>query len=186
MIARNFDDATDRGEQSRIVGVDKIYWSGPITVDFSTVRGDFSADGSVDVQDLDLLYQELRSPSPHSLFDLTGDQFVDEKDRDEMVRGILNTDYGDANLDGLFDASDLTTVFQASEYEDAIVGNSTWSEGDWDGDGDFTTSDLVLALQIGWYEIGAQAGRPQIAAAVEWLFSVNNLSFSFDGVVWGR
>ena len=36
VIARNFDNVTDRGEQSRIVGVDKIYWSGPLQYDFVT------------------------------------------------------------------------------------------------------------------------------------------------------
>ncbi len=36
VIARNFDDAIDRGEQSRMVGVDKIYWSGPLQYDFVT------------------------------------------------------------------------------------------------------------------------------------------------------
>ena len=34
VIARNFDNVTDRGEQSRMVGVDKIFWSGPIQYDF--------------------------------------------------------------------------------------------------------------------------------------------------------
>ncbi len=59
---------------------------------------------------------------------------------------------GDANLDGLFNSGDLVSVFTAGEYEDEVVGNSTWATGDWDTDLDFTTSDLVLALQSGSYE----------------------------------
>jgi len=35
------------------------------------------------------------------------------------------------------------------EYEDDLVGNSTWEEGDWNADGEFDTSDLVLAFQSG-------------------------------------
>ena len=63
---------------------------------------------------------------------------------------LTNDDYTlDANLDGRFDTSDLVAIFQRGEYEDAIAGNSTWSDGDWNCDGDFTTSDLVVALQKG-------------------------------------
>ena len=41
----------------------------------------------------------------------------------------------------------MTAVFQAGEYEDNLVGNSTWAEGDWNGDGEFDSADLVLAFQ---------------------------------------
>jgi hypothetical protein len=64
---------------------------------------------------------------------------------------------GDANGDGQFDSTDLVLIFQAGEYEDAIAGNSTWSEGDWTCDGDFDTSDLVAAFQSGNYELTAAA-----------------------------
>jgi hypothetical protein len=36
VIARNFDNVTDRGEEAQKVGVDKIYWSGPLQYDFVT------------------------------------------------------------------------------------------------------------------------------------------------------
>ncbi|MCA9213464.1 MAG: lamin tail domain-containing protein, partial [Planctomycetales bacterium] len=42
---------------------------------------------------------------------------------------------GDVNGDGVFDSSDLVAVLQAGEFEDAIDGNSTFAEGDWNGDG---------------------------------------------------
>ncbi|MCA9197739.1 MAG: tandem-95 repeat protein [Planctomycetales bacterium] len=58
---------------------------------------------------------------------------------------------GDANGDGVFNSSDFVTVFQAGEYEDSILGNSTFEEGDWNGDGDFTTADLVYAFTEGNY-----------------------------------
>ena len=45
-------------------------------------------------------------------------------------------------------------VFQANEYEDAIVGNSTWETGDWNGDGEFTSSDYVVAFVEGFYRTG--------------------------------
>ena len=79
---------------------------------------------------------------------------------------------GDANGDGVFDSSDLVQVFRAGEYEDDVVGNSTFEEGDWDGDQDFTTSDLVLAFRLGMYVAEARVfdalERPvAVAAALE-------------------
>ncbi|MCA9150436.1 MAG: hypothetical protein KDA92_14090, partial [Planctomycetales bacterium] len=68
----------------------------------------------------------------------------------ELPGGVIPVP-GDVNGDGIFNSSDLLLVFQAGEYEDDILGNSTFEEGDWDGDGDFTTSDLVWALQHGSY-----------------------------------
>jgi hypothetical protein len=59
---------------------------------------------------------------------------------------------GDANVDGLFDSSDLVAVFTVGEYEDAIEDNSSWSDGDWNNDLDFDSGDLVSAFQAGTYE----------------------------------
>ncbi len=72
---------------------------------------------------------------------------------------------GDANRDGIFDASDLLLVLQAAEFEDDAEGNSVWEEGDWDGDGDFTTADLTLALATNRFE---SAGPTLAVAAVLW------------------
>jgi hypothetical protein len=117
-------------------------------------RGDFNRDGQLTAADIDLLFRQLRLPSPHLSFDLTADGRVDVDDRDELVQGILRTNYGDANLDGLFDSSDLVQVFREGQFEDAEPMNGHWASGDWDGDGDTTTSDLVLALQSGAYLSG--------------------------------
>jgi hypothetical protein len=70
---------------------------------------------------------------------------------------------GDVNEDGRFDSSDLVIVFQSAEYEDEIVQNSTYNDGDWDGDFEFTSSDLVLAMQSGIYE-GELAATPSADA----------------------
>ena len=56
-------------------------------------------------------------------------------------------------------------IFQAGEYEDAILGNSTWADGDWNGDGEFTSQDLVAAFQEGSYEVASMARGRQAAAA---------------------
>lgn len=58
---------------------------------------------------------------------------------------------GDANHDGRFDSADLIQIFQFGQYEDSVIGNSTWDSGDWNGDGDFDSADLVAAFQAGTY-----------------------------------
>ena len=44
------------------------------------------------------------------------------------------------------------SVFQVGEYEDDLPLNSGWTDGDWNGDRDFTTTDILLAFQVGAYE----------------------------------
>ena len=117
----------------------------------SEVPGDFDGNGLVDATDIDLLFVEIRSQNNSPEFDLTADGLVNNDDRDMLVETILGTNFGDANLDGLFNSSDLVAVFQVGQYEDAIAGNSLWEGGDWNGDGDFTSSDMVLAFQSGVY-----------------------------------
>lgn len=51
----------------------------------------------------------------------------------------------------VYSPSDLVLVFQAGEYDDAVVGNSTWADGDWNCDGEFSSSDIVLAFMRGTY-----------------------------------
>ena len=58
------------------------------------------------------------------------------------------------NLDGEFNSGDLLVIFQAGEFEDDVIGNSTWATGDWNGDADFDTGDLVFAFRDGGYERG--------------------------------
>jgi hypothetical protein len=77
----------------------------------------------------------------------------------------MKTRFGDSNLDGVFDSSDLVKVFQLGQYEDGIAGNSDWLGGDWNGDGDFTSSDLIFALQHGGYNQGPVAARVAPLAA---------------------
>ena len=64
---------------------------------------------------------------------------------------------GDANRDYLFNSEDLVLTLQGGEYDDGILGNSTWAEGDWNYDLEFDSNDLVAALQIGNYETGQNA-----------------------------
>lgn len=73
------------------------------------------------------------------------------------IRALENRTIGDVNDDGVFDSSDLVSVFIAGEYEDPIARNSTFATGDWNGDGEFNSSDLVLAFRHGEYVVGVPA-----------------------------
>ena len=116
------------------------------------VPGDFNLDGIVGELDIQIMNFAVKTASIDPIFDLDDNrQPADMADRDHLIREILATDYGDSNLDGIFNSSDLVKIFRAGEYEDDTLNNSTWSEGDWNGDGDFTTADLVAAFRAGAY-----------------------------------
>jgi hypothetical protein len=119
--------------------------------------GDFSSNGVLDAVDIDMLSSQFRRVPDDRLFDLNNDATLTQEDRTAWVHDLANTFFGDSNLDGEFNSSDMTFVFQANEYEDNITLNSTWADGDWNGDGDFDSGDLVAAFKDGGYEKGPRA-----------------------------
>ncbi len=126
--------------------------------------GDFDGNGVLDADDIDLLASEVRRQTNLSSFDLNGDALVDSNDLRTFVDDLRQTYFGDANLDGEFNSSDLVAVFEAGEYEDDLAGNSGWATGDWTGDAEFSSSDLVAAFQGGGYE---QGPREAVASVPE-------------------
>ena len=79
-----------------------------------------------------------------------------------LVKSILKTSIGDANLEGVFGSSDMVKVFIAGKYETGQEAG--WGEGDWNSDGRFNTRDLVAAFQDGGYD---QGFRPNVVAVPE-------------------
>jgi hypothetical protein len=118
---------------------------------------DINQDGSCDVLDIDLLTSSIFNGTTTDLMDLNGDGAVDQTDRDVWVRDLMNTYYGDSNLDGEFTTTDLVQVLQSGQFEDSVPGNSSWASGDWSGDLEFNTSDLITAFQDGGFEQGPRA-----------------------------
>ena len=116
--------------------------------------GDFDFDGTLGLGDVDLLQRHIRNGTFDALIDIVQDGALDQEDVAFWVHDIKGSFFGDVDLDGEFSSADLINVFQAGEYEDDVVGNSTWSTGDWNTDGEFSTSDLVVAFQDGGYERG--------------------------------
>ncbi len=117
------------------------------------IIGDINNDGIVDATDIDLLCVAINTNQTD--MDLNGDGLINQADMSYLVHDILGTTVGDANLDRVFNSSDLVEIFILGEYEDNIAGNSGWADGDWDCDGDFTTSDMVAAFQEGGYVAAA-------------------------------
>lgn len=113
-----------------------------------TRSADLNEDGEINAADIDRLCAAINGGE--SAFDLNQDGELNSLDRDRLL-AMMGVPIGDSNLDGIFNSSDLVDILIAGEYEDAIDGNSGWSEGDWNCDGDFNTQDFVAALELGTY-----------------------------------
>ena len=110
---------------------------------------DITGDGVTDIVDVDAVCMAIRTGDQSGDLNLDGHVSVD--DVGILLELGLHTTFGDANLDGIFNSTDLVLVFSAAEYEDGVDGNSSWAEGDWNCDGDLSSRDLVQAFQKGGY-----------------------------------
>jgi hypothetical protein len=127
--------------------------------------GDVDGNGIVEANDIDQLCLALRLGGGRDDLDLNHDGRVNEQDVRTLVKDILDTDFGDTNLDRRFDSADLVAVFAAGQYEDGIAQNSNWRTGDWNCDSEFDTRDLVVAFQDGGY-------RAESVPAADWAIAV--------------
>ncbi|MCA9198384.1 MAG: hypothetical protein KDA87_12630 [Planctomycetales bacterium] len=130
--------------------------------------GDFDFNGILETVDLERLTQAILSQSePVWKYDLNGDGQVVESDRQAWVDATGHV-WGDVNDDRRFDSADLVRIFVAAEYNDNIVGNSTYRDGDFNGDGDFDTQDLVFVFSAGTYDMppARSSASPDIAGAI--------------------
>lgn len=123
-----------------------------------SVPGDLSGNLLLDAADIDELASAVRSGSFAPEFDLNGDRVLNAADHRYWVEELANTYYGDADLDGEFTSGDLVSIFQAGQYEDSMVNNSSWATGDWNGDREFTSATWPqMAVPSGrsatWYSI---------------------------------
>jgi hypothetical protein len=145
-------------------------------------RGDIAKDGIHDDRDIDQLCDAVHRRGIFALFDdlseydLNEDGEVDTLDHRYLVKEIFDTTYGDANLDGVFDSSDLVLVMQRARYDNdnfRVWDSKTsewvwlrpnWRDGDWNCDGHVNSRDLVAAFTDGGYN--SPANRNAIAAAL--------------------
>lgn len=115
--------------------------------DASVLTGDFTGDALRTQSDIELLLRATPGalPTGRALFDINDDYLVNRSpnqsgsDTDFWVRSLMQTEYGDVNLDRRIDFVDLLAL--ARNYGQA--GNKTWLEGSFDGDGVTGFADLL-------------------------------------------
>jgi hypothetical protein len=72
----------------------------------------FNDDGVLDATDIDLLYDAIAGGSSDLLYDLNNDALVDQTDVNVLIEVILETSFGDANLDQRVDDDDVLILRQ--------------------------------------------------------------------------
>ncbi|MFG0306912.1 MAG: GC-type dockerin domain-anchored protein [Phycisphaerales bacterium JB040] len=105
------------------------------------------ADGTVDAFDIDYVCANFgdwcdvnQAVNMDLSCDMNGDLVVDGADVDAIVVGILDSEKGDVNLDGVRDATDVGIV-----TGNLGMMNASYSDGDLDCDGDVDEADLFIA-----------------------------------------
>ena len=170
-ISKSWWYAAERGEPDVTPGLPVIWGNDGGLAIFREVvvatepmgtGGDFNRDNRLDSMDIDELGAAINANSNDPRFNLTSDLVVNVDDLEVWVHHLKQTYFGDANLDGEFNSSDLVSVFEAGQYEDSLVANSNWSSGDWNADGEFSSGDLVVAFQDGGYEQGPLAATAAV------------------------
>ena len=102
--------------------------------------GDLTGDGAVTSADIDVLSTAISAGSTVSFYDLDGSGTVDEADVLQLVGTVLETQLGDANLDGVVDGSD----FNRWNDNKFATCYTTWGAGDFNGDGAADGSDFNI------------------------------------------
>lgn len=114
-------------------------WSGPVHGIFKVhPQGDFDGNRVINSSDVSLLSVEVATGSQNPTFDLNEDGEIDLLDMDVLVKDILGTSHGDADLDGDVDYDDFSVL--AANF--GAFGD--WSSGDFDGDGHVTFTDFTI------------------------------------------
>jgi hypothetical protein len=137
-VSTQFNQWSGWGSSSEVATFDQIsvYY-------MSTVDNDFDIDGDVDAADIDMIMAIKDKGYDKALglrkYDLDDDGDIDAADADELVLNQLGTYYGDANLDGDVNLSDLSLMARNWGSEEA-----GWATGDLNGDGTVDLSDLSL------------------------------------------
>jgi len=109
------------------------------------MMADFNADQAVDAFDIDLLAAEVRSGGSDLAFDLTQDGVVSDSDIDYIVESLLQTRYGDTDLDRDVDIVDFLRLV------DGFSGDGGWSNGNFDvGERTEFADFLLLAENFGF------------------------------------
>ncbi|NLF29335.1 MAG: hypothetical protein GX591_00440, partial [Planctomycetes bacterium] len=133
--------------------------------------GDLTGDGRVDLSDVDLLTAALRGEKTVDGADLNADGALDGADLALMVREVLGTEMGDANLDGRVDLDDFTAL-----KDNMGITDASWAQGDFNADGVSDLDDFTVLKNF----FGFQTPAPASASSVEDLQIVDLLAAEVD------
>lgn len=123
----------------------------------TALDGDYNGDWKRDAADVDILATALRNGSTHFRYDLSGDGQVGGADLDYLVRNVLQSQYGDSNLDGKVDVLDQAALYSGWRK------SGGWARGDFNGDGQADAVDLGI-LKTYWHwqrPVGGGLGMSQ-------------------------
>ena len=115
-----------------------------------TLAGDFNGDFLVNSIDIDMLTANLGNHAD-SDYDLTVDGLVDKQDMDMLIRDIIGTEYGDADLDGHVGAWDAFVMFRGM-----MSGATGWASGDFSCDGVIDGQDFIEWNRYKFTQTGMQ------------------------------
>lgn len=104
------------------------------------IDGDYDASGALDVGDIDLMADQLRSPDVDRarVFDVNGDGDTNQADHTELITQLIGGVLGDANLDGGVAFDDFLSL--SSNFG----GAGGWGEGDFDASGKIDFADFLI------------------------------------------
>jgi hypothetical protein len=105
--------------------------------DLSPVGDDDLPDDLLDSRDLDALLGAIHTGSLDLLFDLNSDSLINDADLQTLL-GLLDSQLGDANLDGLVNAADL------ADWHSNYGSPGGWADGDFSGNALVDGQDYLL------------------------------------------
>lgn len=110
----------------------------------SNLVGDLNGDAIVNAIDIDILSMAIAGDETLDLFDLNNDTTVSGDDLAFLVKDLLDTRSGDANLDGEVDFGDFLLLSRSFGQP------GTWADGDFNGNGEVDFPDfLILSSNYG-------------------------------------
>jgi hypothetical protein len=113
----------------------------PGSIDFSgNVEGDFNNDGQLTADDIDILFDAANSPNAAIYLDYDGSFSVNPGDVTVFLQSVVGARFGDANLDGVVDASDFN-IWNDNKFQSC---NKSWADGDFNGDAVVDAADFNI------------------------------------------
>lgn len=113
-----------------------------ITFHITGIAGDMTGDSLLSDDDIDELFHAISIGDYDPFYDINEDLELTKADMDALVIGLLHSNYGDLNLDGSVNATDLNLM-----EPNFGSTNAGWALGDLNGNRSVTIGDLVIMAE---------------------------------------